>query len=181
MSVIDNTLLMYIPFLKNFFYVSGSVGRYRYKNKIMYMLTKVSDTLPALFEKENAEYAPHDLDLIYIDEEGNERLVNFLKKNENLEFIQIKKDLIMLRHKKKKIRIDIFICKKEYLYSYYLFTALGKRINIILRKKAIRANILLNQYGLFDRTNNKQIIIKYNKNKDIFYNMELLLKKIYSY
>ena len=177
----SNKALIYILFLKNFFYVSGSVGRYRYKNNIMNMLIKVSDTLSILFEKENAEYAPHDLDLIYIDDNGNERLLNILKKNENLEIIQIKKDLIMLKHKKKKIRIDIFICEKKYLYSYYLFTLLGKRINIILRKKAIKANILLNQYGLFDRTNNTQIMIKYNTNKDIFYNMGLLLKKIYSY
>ena len=46
----------------------------------------------------------------------------------------------------------------------------------------LKANILLNQYGLFDKiNNNNEIMIKYNRNKDIFYNMGLLLKKIYSY
>jgi hypothetical protein len=172
---------IYIPFLKNFFYVSGSVGRYRYKKVIMKMLLDVSETLPKLFEKENADYAPHDLDLIYIDEKDNTKLIEFLKKNKALEFIQIKKDLIMLKDKIRNIRIDIFVCKKRHLYTYYLFTLLGKRINIILRKIAMRANLLLNQYGLFDNINNKEIEVKYDYKNGIIYNMKLLLKKLYSF
>ena len=79
MTQYNNISLIYMPFLKNFFYVSGSVGRNRYKNNIINMLNEVSDTLPLLFEKENMRYTPHDLDLIYIDDNGNENILNILK------------------------------------------------------------------------------------------------------
>ena len=174
---------VYIDLLKGYFYISGSVCRYKYKKPIMVMLSEISDTLPEIFEKENAEYNPHDLDLIYIikDDTDYKILLERFQNDKSLEIIQIKKDLFMLKHKITNIRIDVFICKQEHFYFYYLFTLLGKKINIILRKKAMKYNLLLNQYGLFNRENNNlySYKIKYNKNKSIFYNIGLIIKKIY--
>jgi len=170
----------YIDNLKDYFYLSGSVARYKYKKPIMVMLTEISETLPKIFEKENAEYAPHDLDLIFIDKD-NIKMVEKIKKEKNLEIVQVKKDLIMLKDKKKELRIDIFICNKKNFYLYYLFTLLGKKINIILRKKSMKNGLLLNQYGLFDRETQIEIKIKYNNKKSIFYNIGLIIKKVYSF
>ena len=170
----------YIPFLNGYFYISGSIGRYRNKKAIAIMLRDVSENLPKIFETENMEYMPHDMDLIYIDDD-NSRLLNTFQKNKDIEIIQIKKDLLMLRYKPNNLRIDVFICKKKDFYTYYLFTLLGKKINIILRKKAISYNLLLNQYGLFDRKTKEILKIKYNYNKSIYYNISLILKRIYSY
>ena len=169
---------IYISFLNSFFYVTGSIGRYKYKKKITTVLMQISENLLKIFELSVA--VKHDIDLIYIDED-NTKLLKRLKGNKDIEIIQIKKDLLMLYYKPKKLRIDIFICKKEYFYMYYLFTLLGKKINIILRKKAISYNLLLNQYGLFDRKTKENIKINFDYKKDMFYNLGQILKKIYSY
>ena len=183
---------VYISFLHSYFYITGSIGRYRYKKKIITMLEEVSEHLPKIFVESGAikmpselnmmttDYTLHDIDLIYIDDD-NKKLLNKIEKDDDIEIIQIKKDLLMLYYKPKKLRIDIFICKKEYFYTYYLFTLLGKKINIILRKKAKSYNLILNQYGLFDTSTSNNIKINYNNKKNIFYNLGMILKKIYSY
>jgi DNA polymerase/3'-5' exonuclease PolX len=165
----------YIKDLKEDFFITGSYGRYRYKKQIYLMLSKVSHTLPDLEDENTGK----DLDILYIDNNGNEKLVKKFEQNQSLEIIQIKRDLIMLKHKHTKIRYDVFICSKEHFYTYYLFTLLGKKINIILRKKAIKKNLLLNQYGIFNRDTNEEIIINYDYTKNIFNNMLLILKLLY--
>jgi DNA polymerase/3'-5' exonuclease PolX len=181
---------VYISFLNDYFYITGSIGRYKYKKKIMKVLMDISEHLPTIFESSGAIKMPsetlnyenslHDIDLIYIDED-NTKLLKKIQENKNIEIIQVKKDLLMLYYKPKRLRIDIFICKKEYFYTYYLFTLLGKKINIILRKKAMSYNLILNQYGLFDRKTRNNIKINFNYKKDLFYNLGMILKKIYSY
>ena len=169
---------IYVPFLNGFFYITGSIGRYKYKKKITSILMQISDNLPKIFELSVA--VKHDIDLIYVDED-NTKLLKRLRGSDDIEIIQIKRDLLMLYYKPKKLRIDIFICKKEYFYMYYLFTLLGKKINIILRKKMMSNNLLLNQYGLFDRKTKENIKINFDYKKDLFYNLGQILKKIYSY
>ena len=177
---------VYIPFLNDYFYITGSVGRYKYRKKILKILIDISDHLPKIFESSGAikSYDDtnnlHDIDLIYIDDD-NTKILKKMREDKNIEIIQVKRDLLMLYYKPKKLRIDIFICKKEYFYMYYLFTLLGKKINIILRKKAKNYNLILNQYGLFERKKRNLIKINYDYKKDLFYNLGLIIKKLYSY
>jgi DNA polymerase/3'-5' exonuclease PolX len=167
----------YINDLKDYFYMTGSYGRYYYRKQIHLMLKNVSETLPEL--ENNAISTGKDIDLLYISD-NNEKIIEKIRQNKNLEIIQMKKDLIMLKNNKTNIHYDIFICKKQYFYSYYLFTLVGKQINIILRKKAIKKNLLLNQYGIFKRDTIEEINIPYNEKKNEFYNMLLILKYLYS-
>lgn len=64
------------------------------------------------------------------------------------------------------VRIDIrLISIKSYPFAILYFTG-SKKINTIMRNKAIKLNYKLNEYGLYDKNNN--FVENLNNEKDIF-------------
>jgi DNA polymerase/3'-5' exonuclease PolX len=171
---------MYYKLFNIEFFITGSVGRNKYFKQIYEKLSKISETLPKILLEDKKLDTKKDIDLLYFGKLKD--ILDIIKKkySKNVEIIQIKKDLLML--KVGEIRYDIFVCeKKEDFYSYYLFSLIGKRLNIILRKKAKNKNLLLNQHGLYDLKTNEKIKIYYNNNQGILENIYKIIKKIYNF
>lgn len=99
-------------------------------------------------------------------------LQSIIFKSKKIKIVNVKtnggrRKSMIIKINNKNILLDIFICtKKEKVFQ--LVARIGpKELNIIMRRKAKNLNMLLNEYGLFNRKTNKQIS-NIKTQKDIF-------------
>jgi hypothetical protein len=155
---------------KNFILV-GSRGRILYKTKLYELFNKINSI--TMYNNICFKLIKKDYDYLYI---GNQS--DIINKYHDY-IINIKKVYIKLNINKKIY--DIFISNESTKYFYFLFLILGKQLTIILRNKAKTYNLKLNQYGLFYLNNLHKVPLRFNKTKDIFHNIYIIMKYIYYY
>lgn len=154
----------------------GSRGRIKYKNELMKLFKEINSK--SILKTVTFNLNKKDYDYLCVTNNYKQLLKNIdiIIDKTNASIITIKKDLITIVIE--NIKYDFFICKKKDKYYYFLFLILGKIYNIILRLKVKKLGLKLNRYGLYD--NDKKIYFRFNKSKNIFYNITIILKYIES-
>jgi len=122
----------------------------------------------------------NDIDILVIGDDLT-KYINDLKKTFNNNVFPYSKgpykSSFIIKVSNKYIKVDAFLVSKDNLVPMLLYTTGSKVLNIVMRSKAKKLNMLLNQNGLFKINKNSKTKIKGLKTeKDYFEKLNMLYR-----
>ena len=148
----------------------GSRGRLLYKKQLCELFIKIGSK--TMYNIINFKLIKKDYDYLYIGDQYD--IINKFYNN----IIDIKIGYVKLKINNNIY--DIFISNNDTKYYFFIYLILGKTLTIILRNKAKSKALKLNQYGLYYINNSRKVPLHFDKEKNMFYNIYIIIKYIYN-